>query len=254
MAHDVQRNLDKAVQQERERLAQIEQAHLAKIKQVEEFLTNCDEEQLRFLGGVFSNGVGHYSKASETGIKVRNFDGGTRQRSWNVLLPAVEQAIETMDEISSTGIYESLKAAKFVFSTERAVSSIAAILRKLKFDGVLKEAPSWKRGTRPIVYKKQPHALKILAQRERSNVNPPGSLSSEVRRIIATLPSTFTTVRIIEMLRRDGFKFDTDTPGSSVNGVFTRLMKRGEIRIVSHGIGRGAHTYERTEKWRDLAS
>jgi hypothetical protein len=66
--------------------------------------------------------------------------GTPRQRLGNVMLPLIEQAIETMEEITSPAVYEYLKERKFEFAARtknRAISSIAAALRKKRDEGTL---------------------------------------------------------------------------------------------------------------------
>jgi len=254
MNDDLQRNLDLAAEQESKRLT-------TKIEQVRKFLGDCDEDQLRFLRSVFSNGVSHDAPKQElVGRKILSApritvpeygpitDRGTpRQRAWGVLFPAVEQAIGTMDDITSVRVYDYLKVANFKFSTDRPVSSIAAVLRKLKADGVLRESEPWKGGSRPVVFRKV-SGTKRRNAREHSNE---GSLTKEVKRHISRLSGSFTTSAIVEMLRKDGYKFSAASPVVAVNGVFGRLLKGDEIRFLTKGLGKIGHLYERTAKWRD---
>jgi hypothetical protein len=253
MNEDLQRSLDRAVEEERKRLA--------KFERIRSFISACDKDELELLSSVFSNGVAHDVAEEELPgrkifkvptITVPDYgpttDRGTpRQREWGVLFPAVEQAIEGMDEISSTGVYTVLKAAKFRFSTERPVPSIAAILRTLKSEGRLDLSPTWKKGSRPVFFIKR---RSNVAKRHLGSVRAAeGSLTAEVKKHIASLSDHFTTGRIVEMLQRDGFKFAARSPTVAVNGVFGRLIRRDEIRIVKKGIGGTGHLYERTAKW-----
>jgi len=63
--------------------------------------------------------------------------GTERQRAWGLLQPAVEAAIRNMEEISSIAVYKKLKEEEFPFATDRAISSIAKVLRILAERGVL---------------------------------------------------------------------------------------------------------------------
>jgi hypothetical protein len=255
MNDDLQRNLDQAVEEERKRLA--------KFERIRSFISGCDKDELELLSSVFRNGVSHDAIEEELPgpgrrvfkvptITIPDYgpttDRGTpRQREWGVLFPAVEQAIEAMDEISSTGVYTVLKAAKFRFSTKHPVSSIAAILRTLKSEGRLDLSPTWKKGSRPVFFTKRRSdgAKKHLGSvRARA-----GSLTAEVKKHISSVSDSFTTGRIVEMLQREGFKFAAKSPTVAVNGVFGRLIRRDEIRIVKKGIGGTGHLYERTAKW-----
>jgi hypothetical protein len=252
---DLQRSIDQAVEQERKRLI--------KIEQVRKFLSDCDEDQIQFLNSVFRNGGGHsMSKGELPGRKILTIplitipdygpitDRGTpRQRAWGILFPAVEQAIQGMEEISSTGVYTLLKAGNFNFSTERPVSSIAAVLRTLKSDGVLEVSPSWKRGSRPVFFRKKKSYVGQTHLGSRRAAA--GSLTDEAMKCISTEPEEFTTRGIVKALRNGGFKFVAKSPTVAVNGVFSRLMELGKIRIVKKGIGQVGHSYARTAKWKD---
>jgi hypothetical protein len=66
--------------------------------------------------------------------------GTPRQRACNVLQPAVEQVIASMDDITSPAIYECLKASKFKFQAltkKQAIASISSILRKKRDETTL---------------------------------------------------------------------------------------------------------------------
>jgi hypothetical protein len=248
----VQHNLVRIVERQHERLKK-------KVERLQAFFNSCDEEDLALARGALCDGAQHDQTGEELklekptpAIRVPEFGpttyrGTPRKRTWGVLFPAIVQVIETMDgEITSPRIHDALKAEDFKFSTERAVSSIAAVLRKIEFDGALKKVS--KGNARPVAYRKDPRGLKALALKKRS-VNPPGSLAAEVIRAISSVPVPFTTVQVIEKLKRGGFTFGTESPGSSVNAVFARLVKRDQIRLLSKGIGPRASTYERTAMW-----
>lgn len=102
------------------------------------------------------NGAGNVKKLP--GREGRNFGpltskGRPRQRVWGVLRPAIERAIEELDEISSIAIYHHLKRQKFQFAAARPVPSIAAFLRMLIDEGAIKEAHPGS-NKRPVVYVK----------------------------------------------------------------------------------------------------
>ena len=239
-----------------ERAVELERTRLAKIERVREFVNSCDGDQLRFLGEIFGSAVDHDPKRappkSEPTPAIKGPESGSTagrgepKRRWGVLFPAIVKVIEGMDEVTSVNVREALRASNFKFSSARAVSSIASVLRQLEFEGALREVS--KPEARPVVYKKDVRALKATVQRKRIS-NTGGKLASEVIRTISNAPVPFTTGQIIEKLRRGGFKFDTETPGASINAVFARLVKRDQIRILSKGIGPRPSTYERTATW-----
>jgi hypothetical protein len=248
--------MDDALQRSMERAVEVERTRLAGIERVREFVKGCDADQLRFLREIFGGDVNHHPKSEAPKLEPApaikspesepTTDRAAPRRRWGVLFPAVVKVIEGMDEITSVNVREKLKAANFKFSSARAVSSISAVLRQLEYEGALREVS--KPEARPVVYKKDPRALKATVLRKRIS-NPGGRLAVEVIRTISTVPVPFTTVQIIEKLKREGFKFDTETPGSSINAVFARLVKRDQIRLLSKGTGPRASTYERTAKW-----
>jgi hypothetical protein len=244
---DLQRSIDRALEPDRTRLADKEK--------VREFLKNCNEDQLDFLRTIF-NGASWQCETSHPRPNVPELSpmttrGTPRLRSWGVLFPAVARIIGTMDEISSPKIHDALKSDNFKFTTNRSVSSIAAILRRLESEGVIKESPSWKKNTRPVVYKKEPNAARKLAQMLAPNNTPnrPGSLTGEVKSLISKIDGGFTSVGIVDALKRRGFEFDTDSPGASVNGVLARLQKREEIKVIDKS--KFPYEYERAARWRN---
>jgi hypothetical protein len=161
-------------------LERLEEQEHRRIQRISQFLDESDERDILILETLLTNrhnartnGTHSSRPSSKSGPKTakalngtgnlpgreaRNFGpltskGTPRQRAWGVLRPAIEQAIKELDEISSIAIYHHLKRQQFPFAAARPVPSIAAFLRMLVDEGVIKEAhPGSKK--RPVVFVK----------------------------------------------------------------------------------------------------